>query len=172
DTAPGARLGRVGPAGAEGPALAAEVPHCGIQQLWILRIHRQRRAAGRLVRALQHERPALAAVASLVQTAIRRIAPQFARHAGIYGVRILRVDRDLDDALGALQSHVVPGVAAIGRLVDAVADRPRIARPGFARADPDRLRVVRIERDRADRLHRLLVEYRLERRPAVERLPH
>ena len=70
------------------------------------------------------------------------------------------------------QAHVRPGLAAVGRLVDAVADRDAVARPRLAGADPDRLRVGRIDGDGADRLHRLLVEHRLERGAAVDRLPH
>ena len=65
-----------------------------------------------------------------------------------------------------------PGLAAVGRFVDAVADRNAVARPRFARADPDVLRVLRIERDRADRLHRLLVEDRPVMRSAVFRFPN
>ena len=41
------------------PAFAAEIPQRGEQHLWILRIHRQRGAAGRKVRALEHQRKAL-----------------------------------------------------------------------------------------------------------------
>ena len=67
---------------------------------------------------------------------------------------------------------VRPGFAAIGRFVDSVADRNAVARPRFARADPDVLRILRVERDRADRLHRLLVEDRLELRAAVFRFPN
>ena len=70
------------------------------------------------------------------------------------------------------QAHVRPGLAAVGRLVDAVADRRRVARPGLAGADPDVLPVRRVDRDRADRLDRLLVEDGLEGRAAVDRLPH
>ena len=65
-----------------------------------------------------------------------------------------------------------PGLAAVGGLVDAVADRHAVAHPALARPDPDRLGVLGIDRDRADRLHRLLVEHRLERGAAVHRLPH
>src|SRR5207302_1547694 len=47
-----------------------------------------------------------------------------------------------------------------------------VARPGFAGADPDGARIARVDGDRADRLHRLLVEHRLEARAAVAALPH
>ena len=70
------------------------------------------------------------------------------------------------------QADVRPGVAAVGGLVDAIADRDRVPHPRLARAHPDRLRVGRVEGDGADRLHRLLVEHRPEGRPTVERAPH
>src|SRR5262249_50665052 len=106
------------------------------------------------------------------EPAVGAVGPELAGHAGVDDVRVLRVDDDPDDALGLLEPHVRPGLATVGGLVDAVADRDRVPRPGLAAADPDRLRVRRSVGDRADTLHRLLVEDRLEGRPAVERLPH
>ena len=78
----------------------------------------------------------------------------------------------LRDALGAWQARGRPGLAAVGRLVDAVADRDAVARPGLAGAHPDILVVARIYRDGADRLHRLLIEHRLEGGRAVGGLPY
>ena len=159
-------------AGAKLTALAAEVPHAGEQMFRVRRIHRDRRAAGREVRALEDQRPGLAAVGRLVDAAVRRVAPQLARRAGVDGVAVLRDRRRCSRCARVRQAHVGPGLAAVGRFVDAVADRDGVARPALAGADPDHLRVGRIERDRADRLHRLLVEHRLEGRAAVDRLPH
>src|SRR6476661_11260741 len=82
------------------------------------------------------------------------------------------MDEDADDALGRRKPDIGPGLAAVDRLVDAVADGDGITGPAFAGSDPINLRVGRIEGDGADRLDRLLVEQRLERRSAVFRLPH
>ena len=158
-------------AGSERPALAAEVPQRHEQVRGVGRIRAHVGAARGCVRPLQRLRPRLAAVARHVQAARRGIAPQAARHAGVDRVRVLRVDHDARDALGIGQADVRPGVATVGGLVDAVADRHGVARPRFARAHPHDLRIGRVDRDRADRLHRLLVEHRLERRAAVGRLP-
>jgi len=73
--------------------------------------------------------------------------------------------------LAVLESDVGPVLAAIGRLVNAIADRDAVAHPGFACADPDSLWVRRIDGHGADRLRCLAVEYRFVRRPAVDRLP-
>src|SRR5262249_13308810 len=136
------------------------------------RLHGEAGAAGRQVRTVQDQLPALAAVGAAIQAAFGGVAPQLAGHAGEYGVGGARVDEDLGDALARGQADVLPGLTAVTGLVDAVPDRDAVARPGFAGADPDVLRVRGVDGDRADRLHRLLIEHRLEGRGAVGRLPH
>ena len=79
---------------------------------------------------------------------------------------------DARDALGLAQPHVGPGLSSVGGAIDAVADRDRVAGPGFARAHPDGARIARVDGDGADRLHLLLVEEGLESRSAVVRFPH
>ena len=56
-------------------------------------------------------------------------------------VRILRIDGNLGDLLGVAKAEVRPGLARVGRLVDAVADREVGARQAFAAADVDDVRV-------------------------------
>ena len=171
EEAAGRRRVRSVAAGAERPAFAAEIPHRGEEHIGIRRIHRDRRATGRKIAALQDQIPGVAAIGRLIETAIGRIAPERAGHGRVNGVAVLRADDDFRDALGVRQTDARPGFAAISRTVDAVADRDAVARPRFAGADPDVLRVLRIKRDRADRLHRLLVEDWFESRPAVFGFP-
>src|SRR5215472_11955583 len=64
-----------------------------------------------------------------------------------------------------------PVVSAVGGLVNTVADRRAVARPGLSSADPDGLRVLAVNRERANRLDRLLVEHGLVGRAAVYRFP-
>ena len=135
-------------------------------------VHRHGRATRREISALEHERPVRAAVGRAIQAAIGAIAPEFARHARVDDVSVLRTHDDARDALAVRQPDVGPVVAAVGRFVDAVAHRDAVARPTLARADPHRVVMRRVERDRADRLHRLLVEDGVERRSAVARFPH
>ena len=68
------------------------------------------------------------------------------------------------------EAHPLPGVAAVGRLVEAVADRDAVAGPRLAGAHPDLLGVLGIDGDGADRLV-VVVEDRLEDEAAVGRLP-
>ena len=78
------------------------------------------------------------------------------------------MDDDARDPLGRRQPHVRPGLAAVGRFVDAVADRDRVAGPAFAGADPHHSwRRSGSSATAPIDLHRLLVEHRLEGRPAV-----
>src|SRR5712671_4284551 len=157
---------------AERPALAAEIPGAGEHHFRILRIHRQARAARRgVARVAQDQGPALPAVAAAVDAALLAVAPELAGDARIDHVRALRVHEDAGDALGLGQAHVGPRLASVGGLVDTVADGDRVARPGLAGADPDGPRVARVDGDRADRLHRLLVEDGPEARAAVLTLP-
>ena len=159
-------------AGAERPTLAAEVPQSGEEHAGVLRVHRHGAAARGEVGTGEDQVPGLAAVRRLVEPTIGAVAPELPRRAGVDDVGIARIDGDLRDPLGVLQPHARPTLAAVDRLVDAVADGNGIARPGLASSDPDDLRILRIDLHGSDRLDRLLVEDRLERCPAVLALPH
>src|SRR5207248_9515053 len=139
----------------------------------ILRVHRQAGAArGGIARIAQDQRPGLAAIGGAVDAALLAVAPELAGDAGVDEVGILRVYDHAGDAFGLGHAHVLPGLAAVGGLVDAVADRDGVARPGFAGAHPDGARIARVDGDGSDRLHGLLVEDGFEGRPTVVRLPH
>jgi len=113
-----------------------------------------------------------AAIDRPVQTPFGAIAPELAGYAGINDVSVLRVHDDPRDPFAVRQPHVRPVFAAVGRLVDPVADRYAVARPAFTRADPHDVGVRRIERNRADRLHGRFIEDWFERGSAVGRSPY
>ena len=161
-----------GTARAEGPTLPPEVPRGGVERPRVLAAHGDHAAAGREVRARQHLSPALAAVGRLVDAALGAVVPEVARRAGVDRVAVPGVHEDPRDALGVLEPDVLPVLAAVGRLVDPVADRSAVPRPRLAGADPDVLRVAGIDGHRADRLRPFLVEDGLERRAAVDGFPH
>ena len=112
----------------------------------------------------------LAAVPGAVDAAFRVGAEGVAEHRGEGDVGILRVD-DHGPDLAFLLPDVRPGLAGVGRLVDAVARGHVAADVGLARADVDDVRVGRRHGDRADRRDRLVVEDRLPGEAAVARLP-
>src|SRR5687768_17913761 len=53
-----------------------------------------------------------------------------------------RMDGDSRDALGFSQTHVLPRLAAIGRLVNSIAERNAVAHVRLASTDPDHLRIT------------------------------
>ena len=65
---------------------------------------------------------------------------------------------DAADLESLRKAHVLPGLAAVRRFVDAVAVRDRVARVILARADPDNVAVGRRDADVADGDGRLTVE--------------
>src|SRR4029077_17341461 len=72
---------------------------------------------------------------------------------------------------GVPPPHRPPGLPTIGRAIHSRSVLYAVAHPRFARAHPNCPRVLRINRNRADRKRRLLVKNRLKRRTATPRLP-
>src|SRR5665213_2400591 len=86
--------------------------------------------------------------------------------------QIARVILDPRDLRGLREPAARPGLAAVGRVVDAVARDHVVARPRLAGADPHVVLVVRCDRDRADRLRPRGFEDRPPIDSAVRRTPH
>src|SRR4029077_2676223 len=114
----------------------------------------------------------LAAITRFVEAAVRRIAPQRARHRGVNCIAVSRINHDSRDTLRFLQASPRPRFTAIGRLIDSVANGNAVARPRLTASDPHIFRIFRIERDGADRLTALVVEYRAVPRPTIIRFPN
>src|SRR6185295_765609 len=83
-----------------------------------------------------------------------------------------RVDDDAIDVARGRQPHLRPGLAAVDRLVDAVAPRRALPVVRLAGADPDEIGIALRDGDGADRDEALVLELRLERRARRGRLPH
>ena len=69
------------------------------------------------------------------------------------------------------EADVLPGLARVGGLVDAVAEVRAALAGVLARADPDDVRILRIDDDAAEREGSLIVEDRRERDAAVGGFP-
>src|SRR5207237_8256799 len=80
-------------------------------------------------------------------------------------------DHDLRDALRIVQTGVRPRLAAVGRFINSVTDGHAVSRPRLASSDPNVFCVLGIERNCANRLHRLFVEHRSVASSAVVRFP-
>ena len=86
-------------------------------------------------------------------------------------VGIARIDGHLGNLLAIAQAEVRPGLAAVGGLVDAIADGEVGTMQSFTAADVDDLRVGGRDGDGADRAGGLLVEDRLPGAAVVGGLP-
>src|SRR5262249_3808209 len=81
--------------------------------------------------------PRLSAVGGLVEAALPAWPVEPAQGPDVDDVRIGRMDGDAADLVTLLEAHVLPGLAAINRLVDAIAVGHRVARVVLTCADPD-----------------------------------
>ena len=144
-------------AAVESPAGAAALIRGREEHLRIRRVHDQVHGTGVLVDG-EDVLPRDAAVGGLEDAALLVGAPQPAERGDVDDVGILRVDDDPADVLRLAQPHVLPGLAAVGRLVDAVAPRRALAVVRFAGADPHDVRIGRVDGDVANRHRRLRVE--------------
>ena len=115
--------------------------------------------------------PVAAAIARLVEASLAARGPQRALHRRKNHVRVARVDAYHADVFGPGQTQVVPVFAAVATAVDACAVGDVPPADVFTGADPDRMRIVRIDRDAADRIGVFVVEDRRPGRAAVDGLP-
>ena len=152
------------------PRPLAALPEGRVDDLRVGRIDVDVVGAGVLVEE-EHLLPALAAVGRAEDAALGIGAVGVSEHRGEDAVGVARVDGERRDLLPLLEAEVLPGLAAVGRLVDAVADREIGALQPLARADVERLRRRGSDRDGADRLRRLAVEDRLPGSAVVVRAP-
>src|SRR5262249_8453212 len=156
----------VGPAGRLALRLTAETvelitlpfPGGDEERLRVRRADRDVDDAGLVVEPGQDALPGLAAVLGLEQPAIAAGAVEPSERADVDDVRVLGVDDDRTDLVRRLEPHVLPGLAAVRALVDAVAVGDGIARVVFAGPDPDDVLVGRGDGDCADGHGGLAVE--------------
>src|SRR5262249_43226296 len=138
------------PARELGPRVHLDLPRAGDEHARILRVHRQPRAAGVLVDE-QDAVPVRAGVGRAEDAALLLPAGPAPFGADEHRVGIRRMDDHARDATGLVEAGVRPRLSRVERFVDAVADdvavanRPRLARPG-----PDDVRVAGRDGERAD----------------------
>ena len=161
---------RTGSAVDQGPDVAASLVARGVEDVGVAGVAHDVGHSRVLVHG-EDRLPRLAAVSRLVQAAVPSRRPERPLSGHQHAARIARVDEDLRDVLGILEPQVLPRHAAVVRPVDAVAVRDAALRVVLAGADPDRQRVLRVERHAADRVRPLVVEDRGPRRAGVDRLP-
>ena len=137
----------------------------------MLGTHGDETATGRPVGSAQHLFPRLAPVGSLVNPAFLVVVPEVPSCANKDGIAVFGINQNFRDVLGITQPQVGPVLAAVGRFVNTISDRNTISHPRLSRAHPHGFRIRGIDRDGANRLHRLPVEHRLEAGAAIDRFP-
>src|SRR5262249_6726490 len=142
-----------------------------VEDLIVHRVHHQIVGSGVIVH-LEHLRPRLAGVSRLVDAALAARPPQAAGRGHEHDVVVPRIDQDAVDVARRRKAHARPGLAAVDRLVDAVAPRCALAVVRLAGANPHEIGVALRHGDVADPDQTLILELRLEGRAAVGRLPH
>src|SRR5579863_1192634 len=101
------------------PRRAPRVPRGSEKNVGILGCNGQIRSSN--VRSLfKHLAPSRAAVAGLVNPALRVGCIRMSQGGDVHYLRIPRVDDDFTDLLGIAKSDVAPGRAAIGRFVNTI----------------------------------------------------
>jgi hypothetical protein len=131
------------------PRVDLQLPHTGEEHARVVRIHGDIGAACVLVDE-QHTVPRSAAIGRPEDAALRLRAVRVAERAGEDDVGVLRVDDHARDPAGPLEAHARPRFAAVGRLVDAVADRDVAADECLAGAGPDHVRIAGCNRECPD----------------------
>ena len=166
----GAPDAAAGSAAVEAPRLPPALIGRGEERVRVRGVHHEIDEARVVVDELG-VRPGLAAVGRLVDAALRVRPEEVAGRGDVDDVGILRVHDHLGDRLRFFQPHVLELASAVGRLVDAGAERRALTVVRFARADIDDVGVRRRDLDVADRRDRVLVEDRRPRRAVVDGLP-
>src|SRR5437016_1782960 len=155
----------------ERPGRAVAFPHCGEEDVGILRIENDVDAAGAVVE-VENFLPGFAAVAGAEDAAlvVRTVGMAESGYKSDIGIR--RMDDDLADVARVFQPNVVPGLAAVVRTIDAIAERDVAANAGFAGTDINYIGIGIRDGDAADRGGGLLVEEGIPGNAAVRGFPN
>src|SRR6266581_5815545 len=134
-----------------------ERPYAGKQDARIAWIHRNVRTTTVLIHK-EHALPMVAAISRAEDTAFLLGTISVPEGARQHDVRILWIDGDVSDAAGFLEPHQFPGLAGVGRLINAGANRNVAADPSFTSTGPNNIWIRRSHCQRTDRRHRLAVK--------------
>ena len=151
--------------------ITESLPRHGIKHVRVSRIHVHFIDTG-VVATAQNLLPALSAIDGLVQAALAAGGPQRSLRCNKDNVGVARIDPDHADVLGVLKTHSGPGCAAIETLIYTVSVAYVSATDVLAGTDPNDVGLARVDRDAADGVGALGVEYGRPRRPCVFGFPH
>jgi hypothetical protein len=113
-----------------------------------------------------------ASVHGLIHPTLRVGTISMPESAHINDIRILRIDGNPANVPGVIESDVMPGRAAVGRFINAVAERETGTNVALAGSRINRLRIGGSHGQRPDRCYRLSIENRSPHRSGIGRLPN
>lgn len=147
------------------------MPNTGIKNIWIARIHCDI-AYARLIGDIQRFRKRYAAVERNVHPALGTRPKSVSEHADHDVLGILRIENDARNTRRIYgKCDRVPATAAIDGLIKTALGYNVVTWIRLARAEPQRLIVVRIDRNCADGCDMNAVGYILPGNAAVHRFP-
>ena len=126
---------RLGPAVDQGIDVAPALIGRRVEHIGVARVHVDLVDTG-VVGDVEDAFPGGAAVGGLVDPALSAGPPQRSLRGHVDHVRVAGIDGDHADVLGILEAHVLPVLAAVEALVDAVTEGHRALAVVLARAHP------------------------------------
>src|SRR5207237_5152304 len=124
-------------------------PNDCVHRLRIGGVERQRGGTGIFI-SVEDLLPCFAAVARAKDAAFRVGAVRMSEHGSEQAVGVARVNDERRDLLPVAQAQMLPGLAAVAGLVNAIANGKIGPLQAFAAADIDDVRVRRGDAERAD----------------------
>ncbi len=155
----------------QGGHRALMLPGCGVEHIRVSRIHDDIGDSGPLARR-QDVGPRNATVSRFEKSTFTTGGPEGTLGGDKKDFGVLRVDDDLGEVLRISEPHQLPAAAAVGTPVDSVAEADMAAADILTGAEPNDLRVGRVDGDATGGVDVLAVEDRLPGRPGVDGLPH
>ena len=116
--------------------------------------------------------PGGTAVCCLEKTPVSTRCPQGTFRGDINHVAVARVDQDFPDVFGFFQAHGGPAFPCIETLVDTIAPAHVAAADIFTRADPNDVRIGRVDRNVGNGVGVLFVKNRCPGDAGVFGFPH
>ena len=120
-----------------------------VNNIWIRGVNRHIRHAGVFADG-QHGLPCLPTVSGFVQPAIPARSPQRTLRRHINNFAVARVNHNATNMFGLLQPKILPTLATVFGLVNAVAVAHTALTIALSRPHPHDCRVIGIERDPAN----------------------
>jgi hypothetical protein len=159
-----------GPAADEEADVAAALVGSGVENVGIAWIHEDLGDTGVFTDS-EDSFPSQAAIGGFVEAAIAAGRPEGALGGDVNDFGIARVNKNPLDVFGMFEAGARPGFAAVGAFVNAIAKADAAQGLVLARAEPEHVRIFRVDGDRPERVGAALIENGIEGNAMVACFP-